>query len=32
MVKRKGPRKAGRQQDGVDSKKRKKKAFTQKKT
>ena len=29
MVKEKGPRKAGRQQDEVDGKKSKKKAFTQ---
>jgi hypothetical protein len=32
MVKRKRPRKAGRQQDGVDSKKRKKKASMKRKT
>jgi hypothetical protein len=31
MMKEKGPRKAGRQQDEVDSKKSKKKAFTQRK-
>jgi hypothetical protein len=32
MVKQKGPRKAGRQKDEVDSKKSQRKAFTQRKT